>query len=204
MKVLFLDFGYIMYPCIKKYSEYLKKEINKSSVSFWEEINKASNLIDELDYDAILYKKICIFLLNQKKKNIPFCITDTHMEVASIYQDMNTPIEATVIDFYNGFASDGNDVDLITLQNKIKESIWLSYLVLKNIVVSVDWYKTPQSESIKQEFNSIANKTSEKYLSDIDKALSQEYDSICLTCSPYVFPYKFKHLYDVLVWALLG
>lgn len=201
-KVLFIDFGYIMYPCVKKYANYLNAQIDKNSINFWDEVSKAIDMRTDLIYDAILYKQLCEFLFDQKKKQIPVLVEDNHINIACCLYDNNEEVDATVIDFYSGFANNGDDIDQISLQHKIKENDWLSFLVMNKIVTSVTWYKTPQSISIKQELNPIAENTVEKFLSDINTALSAEYDAIYLTCSSTVFPYQFKHLYDVLVYAL--
>lgn len=201
-KILFIDFGYIMYPCVKKYANYLNAPIDKNSTTFWDEISKAIDVRTDLVYDAVLYKQICEFLFNQKKSGTQILIEDDHIDVAYSLSDINEEVNATIIDFYSGFANNGNEVDIISLQHKINETSWLSYLIMHNIVTSVIWYKTPQSESIHQELNPIAKNTSEKFLYDLNTALSDKYDLIYLTCSPNVVPYQFKHLYDVLTYAL--
>ena len=72
---------------------------------------------------------------------------------------MNEEVNATVIDFYSGFANNGNEIDIISLQHKVNEISWLSFLIMHNIVTSVVWYKTPQSAPIPQELNPITKNT---------------------------------------------
>ena len=199
MKVLFVDFGYIMYPSIKKYANELNKSKNEDNDLFWNQIDIRTQ--HNLIYDAGLYEKITKYLFDCQKSHNNVVISDDHLILLEELEKSTTSIEASVIDFYSGFATDGNDMDLISLQHKVKENDWLSYLAMKGIVASVDWYKTPQSDPINQELNPIAKNTHEKFLLDIDKAFEVDYDMIYVTCSK-TLPYQFKHLYDVFCYAL--
>lgn len=204
MKALFLDFGYIMYPCLKLYSSLIEKSIDSTIPAvFWQQVDEYFKLDKELYYDSKVLELLVQFLITNKMKQVPIYICVNHADIVGRLVDAEIDnIEATVIDYFSGITDSETQLDEISLLNKFNEKDWLSYLIVHNLVTSLTWYKAPNSTLINDKFNGISKSTQIKFLHELPEIMSQKYDAIFLTCSDYSMPSKFKHLYNILTFIL--
>lgn len=197
MKVLTIDFDFIMSPCIKLYNSHCDgKENDRVN---WEIIERELNLDKFLCYDAEFLRKIALLIKRNvsgehKAKFIPI---KEHHELIQLLPETTEKIDLLNVDFhhdigYNWSATcaEMSDFDKYTCAN------WVGYLQLKGKLERYRWLKAPKSEMFMGNIECFNFEVLNHW--DIDN-VEADFDYVFFCLSPNWVPYKFQHLYDLLV-----
>lgn len=220
MKILSIDFDYIMFPCISLYNDMVGGDANPTQM--WQHIEFERKLKEFLSYDANAYAAlmdICVRNSLNKAKIVPIV---GHEEIIT-YLEQNceeffeNPAENTVdnIDFHHDILYNKDDFNEIINHSNASCANWGGYLLFKDLIEEYVWYDAPHSSafSLNQFFSSqementevvqeikcrIDNKFKQKHLKDLSN-IQNDYDIIFICLSPQWVPYQFHHLYDLIV-----
>lgn len=220
MKVLSIDFDYIMFPCISLYNDMAGGDANPTQV--WKQIEFERKLKEFLSYDANAYAAlmdICVRNSLNKAKIIPII---GHEEIISYLETnceefFNNPAENIVdnIDFHHDVLYNKEDFNEIVNHANASCANWGGYLLFKDLVHQYTWYDTPHStpftlsqffapneidnvEVVQEIKCRIDNNFKHKHFGDL-MDIEDDYDIIFLCLSPQWVPYQFHHLYDLIV-----
>ena len=220
MKILSIDFDYIMFPCISLYNDMVGGDANPTQM--WQQIEFERKLKEFLSYDANAYAAlmdICVRNSLNKAKIVP--ITG-HEEIVSYLEQnceefFNNPSENTVdnIDFHHDILYNKDDFNEIINHSNASCANWGGYLLFKDLIEEYVWYDAPHSSafSLNQLFSPqemenveavqeikcrIDNKFKQKHLKDLAD-IQSDYDIIFICLSPQWVPYQFHHLYHLIV-----
>ncbi len=194
LKILSVDFDYIMYPCIKLYNSHVSGAENQAVT--WERLEQLLEIDKYLCYDADALKMISgVILKNVMGKAVFFPVTD-HEEIVDILKKDNgypsTKFDIVNIDFHHDMYYREEDIAEIKDFGQYNCSDWLGYLYFTGKLESCHWFKAPNSDI----YNGKAEiKISSK--KDIGN-LGNNFDMVFLCLSPQWVPYKYHHLYELL------
>ena len=204
--ILSIDFDYIMFPCINLYNDITSGGENATVI--WEMLKRERGISDEfLLYDPKAYRAIIklIKTIKDKDKNIELISITEHDELVSeIALGDETKYDLVNIDFHHDIMYRPTDRKNLKNFGTYNCSNWVGYLMLNNKINSYTWIKAPNSSlydhkldgtyDIKFETESI------RAIEDLDTFLSNHcFDKIFLCFSPQWVPYKYKHLYDLII-----
>ena len=214
--ILIVDFNIIMYPCIKLYMDALNDKENPEVI--WQLLENNRGLTDEfLKYDANTYRKLVKFIQLAKEsnnakvynaKNYTF-ITDRLMLKDVLLNDSDKDIKYDIINisYDHKLFNNPSSVERMSSFNSFSNDETLGYLFTNDKINNLFWIKAPNSPGVNLEFaGSFKDKikfNSESCtvaFKDPDKLLDNcNISEIYLVYSPYTVPYKFKHLFDLIV-----
>lgn len=175
------------------------------------EYNKEYNESDDLLDTAKELKKYCI----TDHEKIVDILKNDHMKFLSDMkpystEDMikdfkeNYKYNLVNIDFHHDVMYRPQDRNSIMSFDKYNCSNWVGYLMLKNMIESYTWIKAPNSDLYDHKLDGKYNiefiTESFRVLDDLSKFVKDHnFDYIFLCLSPQWVPYKYKHLYDLIV-----
>lgn len=217
-KVLSIDFDFIMYPCIKLYNDYCMGSENPTVV--WDNIERRLEVDKFLSYDADALRNIVKVIKRNVKNGAKFIPIREHQELVPLLPEGET-FHVLNIDFHHDICygrESGNEVQNF---DKYNCSNWVAYLHHTKKLESYTWLRAYNSSpfnpdvydfTFPEDYEFLGTKTmlpksvivpsAKKYkeltLRDFD-LVESDYDYIYFCLSPQWVPYKFEHLYDLIV-----
>ena len=198
MKILSIDFDAIMYPCIKLYNDLCSGNENDSRV--WDQIQHMRDVEPYLNYDANTYSDIALIILENIKNGAYLIPIQEHQMLVDYLIEQNLIHETfniTNIDYHHDIAYDRHSFNLMDF-NKYSCADWAGYLMLKNPNTSLTWIRCPGSSQYNNDLHLFENSITVKRISEIS-SLDTDYDLIFFCLSPQWVPYKYHHLYDLII-----
>ncbi len=194
LKILSIDFDYVMYPCIKLYNSHVSGSENQAVI--WERLEQLLEIDQYLCYDADALKLIAGLILKNVINKAAFIPVTDHEEIVDILKkDKNYPstkFDITNIDFHHDMYYREEDIAEIKDFGQYNCSDWLGYLYFTDKLENCHWIKAPNSDI----YNGKAKiKISGK--KDIVN-FGNGFDMVFLCLSPQWVPYKYHHLYELL------
>ena len=203
--ILCIDFNYIMYPYIKLYQD--KVNIKENCTVIWNNLDAIYEIDKVISYDPNALKTIVNILkiaFNNGANIIPIESQDKIVDLlreADDYEDSKYNI--LNVDFYTDIINRRSELASLKNFGKYNMSNWLGYLIMLDKVESLKLMLAPNSIPYDQslyEFKNIEYIKLFNYIDSIntfikDNNVSEVYFSL----SPQFVPYKYKHLYDMLV-----
>lgn len=194
LKILSVDFDYIMYPCIKLYNTYVSESENQTFI--WERLEQILEIDKYLCYDANALKTITEIILKNIRKQAKFIPVKNHEEIVDILKKnkdySSTKFDIVNIDFHHDMYYREEDIAEILDFGKYNCSDWLGYLYFTDKLKRCQWLKAPNSDFYdgKAEIEILGKK-------DLD-SIGNNFDIVFLCLSPQWVPYKYHHLYELL------
>lgn len=192
LKVLSIDFDYIMAPCIKLYNDLCGGKENPTVV--WNHIEHERNIEPFLHYDADSLLKIAMIIKENVKNGAKLIPINEHQEIIKYLSDCR--VELTNIDFHHDVIYNINELSEITDMHKYNCANWVYYLYSNNQLESYTWLKAPQSDMLNFDTDFKIDKILTK--SDFGQ-LNYDFDLVFFCLSPQWVPYKFHHLYNLII-----
>lgn len=188
-KILSIDFDVIMFPCISIYNDLCGGDGN--SMQTWDRIEAERNADKFLNHDPETLKSLVRALV--RNSNAVFVPCEEHQQIADwILQNRVTECEIVNVDHHHDLFYNPNDLGNMEYFNQYSCANWLGYLIKKGIAKKATWIKSPNS-SMPADSMGIGIRP----LSDID--LLNGFDVVFLVFSPQWVPYKFRHLYEMMI-----
>lgn len=200
LKVLSIDFDYIMYPCINLYNNMCFGDGNPTLI--WDIIERERNIEDKLSFDKQYFLFINKLIMSNiiNNNDIKFISIENHGDIVDhLLKYENTKFDILNIDHHHDFIYNTSDVSISEVLDFDKYTCgnWGYYLFKKgHLFNDFRWMKTPTSSTYNGP-DSDAIKILTK--NDWESVLEEHFDIIFLCLSPQWVPYKYKHLYDIIV-----
>ncbi len=207
--ILSIDFDYIMFPCINLYNDMSAGEENPTVI--WENIERARGIDDKfLSYDPKTYNAIVklVKLAKERSKDVKLIPIDNHQDLVTELKKKEDYNDSTYniinVDFHHDLLYRPGDRTKIVNFDKYNCSNWAGYLMIKDKIDHYTWVKAPNSalydHGLDGKYDIKFAIESNRYL-DNPKAIISDYpfDEIYLCFSPQWVPYKYRHLYDLIV-----
>lgn len=194
-KVLSIDFDYIMAPCIKLYNDMSQGDENPSVI--WNIIEHERGIEPFLQYDASSLMDIAKIIKSNIKNGARLVPIKEHQEIVDWLKanDTHGPIDLTNIDFHHDVFY-GGDLSLVTEMDQYNCGNWVYYLHTHNMLSAYTWVKAPQSDMLREDIDFKISKILRK--SDL-KTIPFNFNVVFFCLSPQWVPYKFHHLYDLIL-----
>ena len=194
MKVLSIDFDYIMAPCIKLYNSSVCGSENSTVV--WNKLEQENGIDKFLSYDAFSLAKIFEVVIKNALKGAEFITIESHEQIVKCLPN-DEKIDLVNVDFHHDIMYNNSSVQSILDQDEYNCADWVGYLHLKQRLNSYKWVKAAQSDMYFDDGNigikfEVAGRQSLPELKD-------DFDYVVLCLSPQWVPYKYHHLYELLV-----
>lgn len=203
--ILSIDFDIIMYPCIKLYNDQVPGDENPTVL--WNNLEERFDIDHFLTYDARLYIEIVKCVKEAVANGAKLIQIEDHDKLVDwikgfddeFYNDEENKYNITNIDFHHDLMYRKLDKSAITRFDKYNCSDWLGYLYLKKKAQSITWVKAPNSIPYCNDFGEIKDLEilPKSEIGILNKTNKFDYVFLCL--SPQWVPYKFKHLYDLII-----
>ena len=196
MKILSIDFDYIMSPCIKLYNNYCAGDENATVI--WDKLEHDLEIEKFLCYDAQALKKIALLIQRNVKNGAELIPIEEHQEIIELLPKEET-IDLVNIDFHHDIWYSPEAVENINNFNEYNCADWVGYLYLHNRLTSYKWLKAPNSDVYKGE------EISYEILGKNDFAnIGNDFSKIFFCFSPQWVPYKYRHLYELIIEMCKG
>lgn len=193
LKVLSIDFDYIMAPCIKLYNDLCEGKENSNVV--WKHIEAERNIEPFLNYDAVSLIKIARIIKSNAINGAKIVPIKEHQEIVELLCHTNKGVNLVNIDFHHDIMYHTDMIAELTDMHNYNCENWVYYLHNIGKLKSYTWIKAPQSDllspSIKFDFNMLGKQG----LDTVDN----DFDMVVFCLSPQWVPYKFHHLYDLIL-----
>ena len=196
MKVLTIDFNYIMYPCIKLYNHLCNYKENPTIN--WEFIENELEIEHFLTYDAEALKQIARIIrynCNNKAKLIKI---ETVPEIVDKILSLENKIELTNIDWMHDIAYTVDDADNIQNFDTYNPNSWVGYLFNKSKLEKYIWIRARNSDRPNRELLDKLQFEFEEGSRSHLMSLPNDFDMIYFYFNSTQVPYKYKHLYDLI------
>lgn len=203
MKILSVDFDIIMYPCIKLYNDKVGGDANPTEL--WSFLEQEYELQNFINYDAKYLLKIAELVKTATSKGAKLIPIQEHQEIVDYLKATETYEEDSYdvvnIDFHHDIWYRDEDKNNILSFDKYNCSNWLGYLYLKDKTNSIEWICAGNSGGYpaydkENETVEVINKKT-RLLEWDGQVKDVDYVFLCL--SPQWVPYKFHHLYQLLI-----
>lgn len=193
-RILTIDFDCIMSPCIKLYNE--KCVGNENATVIWNRLSNELDINNFLCYDAHTLESITLLIqrsVGAGAKLIP--IENHHEIIKELNLASDEKIDLVNIDFHHDIWY--NTEAKVSLSNfdTYNCADWVGYLMHNNNINSYEWYKMPNSDMFNEHLDTLFTVKSNRDIKDID----EKFDAVYFCLSPQWVPYKYHHLYDLIV-----
>lgn len=193
MKVLSIDFDLIMYPCIKLYNNLCRG--NENATVLWQEIENQLNVDKFLCYDANVLIKIAKIIKNNVLHGAKLIPIEEHQQIVA-YLPETEKIELLNIDFHHDILYNPDNLLEMADFGNYNCGNWVGYLFMQDRLSKYSWLKAPQSSLYNMEIKPFDHTI--LGLKDLDK-VENNYDYVFFCFSPQWVPYKYRHLYDLIL-----
>lgn len=196
MRVLTIDFDCIMAPCIKLYNEKCFGDENPTVI--WNALSNDLNIDNFLCYDARILEDIILLIQRSVNSGAKFVSIVDHQNVVDVVKDLrdDEKIDLVNIDFHHDVWYNRESLNSIEMFDQYNCSNWVGYLYKTDRLNSYTWYKMYGSDLF--DCKELSIPTTIKKNSEI-KGLDGSFDVIYFCLSPQWVPYKYHHLYDIIV-----
>ena len=202
MRILSIDFDWVMEPCIQVYNLYCRGDHDLGPCGSWNDVKKIIPMIDslnlEMDYDK--FRQLYFFVQDVliQNPNTPVTIKMNHNEIIPFIEQHitadTTSLELINIDHHH---------DLGYIDSKNNESIvygcanWLLYFNDKlNMPIKYKWINNQNSELPENTYENIAIHPFTPYLETIN--IQDPFDIIFICASWEWVPIKYQPLFNIL------
>lgn len=206
VKVLSVDFDFIMYPCINLYNDLCSEDENPTVG--WDRIEAMINVEDKLTFDKKYYMFIYKLIMQNVAQGAAFFAINNHQDIVDILHNRMMDVGCDVkfdllnIDHHHDFMYNADKQDLLDF-DKYNCGNWYAYLYYKGYLddssgeAEVKWLGTPTSKP----YNGPDNDKVKRLTIDVDgeEILKDKFDLIVVCFSPQWTPHKYKYLYDIIV-----
>lgn len=193
MKVLSIDFDYIMYPCIKLYNNLCDGKENPTVT--WNMIEQERGVEKFLCYDANALMEIAKVIKRNIKNGAKLIPINDHDEIIQ-YLENEKNIELLNIDYHHDIIYHSEDINSLADFGKYDCGNWVGYLQLNNFLKEYTWLKAPSSNLCTIDLPNFQYKI--LGLKDFN-SISDDYDCVFFCLSPQWVPYKYYHLYQLII-----
>lgn len=206
MRILAVNFNVIMTPCIRLYDSLV--DIKENPTILWDSFKNELEIDNHISYDASILELIANFLrdiLNRDK--IPLvCPTSTEDYIRFINGWLpadDTKLDIVNLDYTSGLIpTNSPEFQEVSDFDKYNSRNWMTYLFSKDMVNSYEWYRCVNSkiippEDVNFEYKQSPLKSVMSIISNTDK-----FDYVLFCFDEHWVPYKYKHLYDLIVSLL--
>lgn len=203
MKILSIDFDIIMYPCIKLYNDKVGGDCNPTEL--WQMLEQQYELQNFVNYDAKYLLKLAEVIKTAVDNGAKLVPITEHQEIVDYLVKTETyeedKYDVVNIDFHHDIWYREEDKNSILSFDQYNCSNWLGYLFLKEKTNSIKWACAGNSGGFPTytKDDEMVNIIDERVrlLEWNDKVNDVDYVFLCL--SPQWVPYKFHHLYQLLI-----
>lgn len=193
MKILSIDFDYIMYPCIKLYNNLCDGKENPTVT--WNMIEQERGVEKFLCYDANALMEIAKVIKRNIKNGAKLIPINDHDEIIQ-YLENEKNIELLNIDYHHDIIYHSEDINSLADFGKYDCGNWVGYLQLNNFLKEYTWLKAPSSSLCTIDLPNFQYKT--LGLKDFN-SITDDYDCVFFCLSPQWVPYKYHHLYQLII-----
>lgn len=196
MKILSIDFNYIMSSCIKLYRHFCGEDITN-----WDVIENELGIERFLCYDGEVLKQLAALIRRNAINGSKICTMEHHREIVDIINKRSSEsekVDITNIDWGHDIAENKEDVEQTISFDRYSNTNWVGYLQAKGKLGTYTWIKASNSIMLPEELVNkfdirfgIGGKTHIVSLPD-------DFDAVCVSFSPTQVPYKYKHLFDII------
>ena len=194
-----------MSPCIKLYNDKCHGDANPTE--FWNRLNDQMDLDKFLCYDANILESIALIMKRNVDNGASFIPIEEHQQIVDrLKTDEEMKIDLVNIDFHHDIWYNRESINAIDMFGEYSCADWVGYLYQKNMLNSYTWVKMPNSEPYGA---SVIDKIDKDFQMTILRSrdildLSSDFDEVYFCKSPQWVPYKYIHLYDLLVKIIGG
>ena len=193
-KILSIDFDCIMYPCIKLYND--KCHGDENPTIGWKKLSIEMDIDKFLSYDAQVLEDIILLVQRSVSNGAVLIPIQEHQElVKHLDMESDEKIDLINIDFHHDIWYNRDSISSIKLFNQYNCADWVGYLMKKDKLNSYTWYKMPNSDMF---LDNMDIPFTIKKIKEI-KELDEKFDTIYFCLSPQWVPYKYHHLYDLII-----
>lgn len=197
MKILSIDFNYIMYPCIKLYRHYCNPSEHPNTI--WNNIQNDLEIENFLCYDGEALKQIAALIRRNQKNNVLLYLITDHKEIVDAISKLTTgSFELTNIDWYHDISANNADVESVSNFDKYDDTNWVGYLQAQHKLSKYTWIKARNSELCPNDILDKLNLSLEIGGMKRIPELPNDYDAVYFCLNPSHVPYKYKHLYELI------
>lgn len=205
MRILSIDFDWVMEPCIQAYNLYCRGLHDLGPVGSWNDIKTKIPAIDflNLEMDYKKFRQLYFFLQDilNKNPNTPVAIRADHDEiipfVEKYIQDQNEETELTFINI-------DHHHDLGYQEIKDEKSVvygcanWVLYFShCLNIPVQYKWINNKNSDFFQHTYDNITIHPATPLLETVN--IQEPFDAIFICASWEWVPIKYQPLFNILV-----
>lgn len=206
VKVLSIDFDYIMFPCIRLYNDMCGG--GESGKVVWDAIEHVRGIKEFLTFDRNAYKMISTLVIKNVLDEAIFEPIQEHQELVDILkkyyydeskEEFTHKFDLLNIDFHHDCGYNPDTIADAISFDEYSCADWITYLNAKEVIEGpVKWLKAPMSdlpdpnnEELKVEIKTMA--------ADKEDIMNEKYDIVVFCLSPQWVPHDFRHLYDIIV-----
>lgn len=202
MKVLSIDFDYIMSPCIKLYNSYCAG--NENATVSWNRIENELGIEKFLCYDAESLKQIALLIQRNVQNGARLIPIEEHQEIIGKLSNLSDSekIDLVNVDFHHDIWYNPDALENIINFDDYSCADWVGYLYFKNKLNSYRWVKAANSDMFN---NSTGEEIPLEVLGKKDLPnIENDFDVIYFCFSPQWVPYKYRHLYELIIEMCKG
>lgn len=205
-KILTIDFDIIMYPCLQIYNDFVSGDANPTES--WEFLKRERGIEPFIRYDANTLNMIGKIIKTQIDKGATLFSYKEHQEVVDRLKT-NDSYESDIysitnIDFHHDIWYRPDDKNILINFDDYNCSNWLGYLLLKEKIKDISWYKAHNSALFFDREYDKEIPLQLYRLDEMQELLEQQFDEVYFILSPQWVPYEFQHLYDLIIALTKG
>lgn len=205
-KILTIDFDIIMYPCLQIYNDLVSGDANPTES--WEFLKRERGLEPFIRYDANTLLMIGKIIKAQIAKNAILIPCSEHQQVVDklkLSESYDTDMfSITNIDFHHDIWYRPDDKSILINFDDYNCSNWLGYLLLKNKVENISWYKAYNSTPFFDNEYTETIPLNSFRLDELETLIEEQFDEVYFVLSPQWVPYEFQHLYNLIIALVKG
>ena len=204
IRVLSIDFDYIMAPCLNLYNHLAHGDENPTVN--WLFIEQELNIENHLQYDAKYLQAIVDIIIYQMRNGASFTAIESHEEIVTKLKDLpdykDVKFDVTNIDFHHDLIYDCENVNRMVDFDEYNCANWFGYLYLKDKINHGTWFKA--SNSPPPDYEKIKDFFADEEICEVKPSFmlhslweEDKYDMIFLCKSPQWVPHQYEHLYNI-------
>lgn len=206
VKILSIDFDYIMWPCIKLYNDMCAGDQTPGET--WDRIEFERRINNHISYDAKTLKTITSIIKNALKNNeCKFHSIKEHQELIKEMdvEDSDDEYSVTNVDFHHDVYYHDDDIAKMAYFDGCTCANWVGYIYFTGKLDSYTWIEAPNSDKLPSNMDDdlsdrIHVETSTG-LYDLEKKLKDKeisFDHVVLCLSPQWVPYRYHHIFEMI------
>lgn len=183
-----------MSPCIKLYND--KSLGDENPTVIWRRLSDEMGIDNFLCYDATTLRNITLLIQRVISSGASLiAIEEHHKIIDDLKLTDGEKIDIVNIDFHHDIWYNQNSLSDIDSFDTYTCADWAGYLIRKGFANSYTWYKMPNSDIFMGEVDVPYTVKTSREIPDIN----DKFDAVYFCLSPQWVPYKYHHLYDLIV-----